>query len=382
VADIPGHPERKVSPEALEAARRIRLEPSERQFLDFPRAAVFSPVPYLPQTIGIALGRVLGANPLWLVYLARLSNLVVATLLVSWSIRQMPALKWTAAFVALLPMAVFLRASVSADALTLALAFALISLLARVASEHHEQWSRRSTVLLCGFSAAVCLTKLPFALLPLAVLAISRHRFPTEQRARVIGAVATSSTLAAALSIAFAASVHAPLRPDAGVDAASQLAFSAAHPIESLGAIGLDLLQHAPRYAAESVGRLGWLDTPLPLWLLVLMALSLALVPFLDHTHVPVPSHAAWAFPALLLIGSTLLIVFSQYVIWTPVAAPFVEGTQGRHFHPLAPLALWILSLVPRRSLARQTWAPALTMALTTFALVVTLVVVAGRYYG
>jgi hypothetical protein len=63
----------------LDAAERVpRLDITSRRFIGFPNSARYSPVPYVPAAVALAIGRVIGANAYALLYAARLANLLTA----------------------------------------------------------------------------------------------------------------------------------------------------------------------------------------------------------------------------------------------------------------------------------------------------------------
>lgn len=72
----PGDKEDKLTGTMLEAASKIKLNPEQTKFYTFPNTALYSPVPYIPQAIGIGIGRVLKLSPLAVFYLARLFNFI------------------------------------------------------------------------------------------------------------------------------------------------------------------------------------------------------------------------------------------------------------------------------------------------------------------
>jgi hypothetical protein len=131
--DLPFHPERRTSPRAILAALRIPLAPERREPVSFPGSLNYTCVPYLPQAIGIAAGRLFGAPALALLYLARLTNLLCGALAVAFAVRRLPAFAWLAAMVALTPMALSLLGSASADVTTLASSFVLVATVAKLA---------------------------------------------------------------------------------------------------------------------------------------------------------------------------------------------------------------------------------------------------------
>ena len=117
----------------IDKAARITLDPQRREFTDFSNTALYSPVPYLPQAAVIWAARPWQPAPLTLLYLARVANLIVYLFLAATAVRLVPIHKWTMALVALMPMAVYLAAAVSADAVMLGLSLLIIALIMKLA---------------------------------------------------------------------------------------------------------------------------------------------------------------------------------------------------------------------------------------------------------
>src|SRR5271166_1603585 len=140
-------PHRGWNARAIAAALWWRLVPDKMEFVDCRSADQFTFVAYLPQAAAIALGRAMGAPPLLLFYLARLGNLSVCLLLTYWAILLVPTYRWLFAMIALSPMAVCERASVSADALTNAAAFMFIAAFVKVAFGSIDKISQRDFAL-------------------------------------------------------------------------------------------------------------------------------------------------------------------------------------------------------------------------------------------
>lgn len=82
-----------------------RLEPERRAFLEFPTSGMLPFVAYLPQAVGIAVGRAVSAPPVALLYLGRLANLLVASWLVAAALKTLPGWRWPLLLVALSPAA-------------------------------------------------------------------------------------------------------------------------------------------------------------------------------------------------------------------------------------------------------------------------------------
>lgn len=321
----------------LEAAAEIRLEKDERKLFSFPNTAVYSPIPYLPQAMAMGFGRFFEARPLVLLYLGRLANLALSIVILGWALRILPALKWCCLVISMTPMAIYSRSSLSADPLTYAFALLAIAIIARLAFGTQETEPPRLYRGLLVGAMALCLTKLPFAVLATGLLLIPRSRSAAWQPRILVGC--GLATIVATLT---AMHVEQPPRPDPRVSPDAQVVQVLAHPFATAGIIVRDYLEHAPRYLSEFIGRLGWLDVPLPLLVRIGILLSIGLLLLVDTSEeVRISSHQrAWL--ATVCAASLVVVSLSQYVIWTPVGAAYIEGAQGRHFYPVSVFVLWV----------------------------------------
>jgi len=340
--DIPTHPDHKLDPRAIRAAFQVPLEPERRAPVFFPNSLQYTFVPYVPQAAAIAAGRLCGAPPLALLYLARLANLVCGVLAIAFAVRRLPAFAWLAVMVALTPMALALLGSSSADVTSLAAAFVLVSTVAKLAWGTDGPVRGRDLLVLAASSAVLCAAKPPYLPLALLAFAIPAARLPGARRARFLLLHTTLSLLLAAWAIATSRTVGT-IRLKAGVDSGRQIHDALLHPLRFLRVVAVDYVVHAPRYLSELVGNLGWLDARLPAPLLIAyLAVLLALV-FLDAGGRADVRPWQRGIAAAAVLAAMALVSASQYAVWTPYGAAFIEGLQGRYFLPLVLAAAWAL---------------------------------------
>lgn len=378
--DVPGRPERRIAPGAMAKARELELEPDTRAFLDFPNTAVYTPLPYIPQAVAIRLGRIVTPRPLYLLYMARLFVLATAAALVAGSLRLLPSYPWLFVLLALSPTISFLRASASADALVLAIVLLFVATVTRL-SFAAKQVARREVAWIVAASAGLCLTKMPY--LPLLFMTcLIPARILGKRRRPVLLLVVATAAAAAAIAALFASSVEAPLRMDAAVDSTAQVRSAIEEPWRFFGIVAADYARHSPRYVAEAIGRLGWLDTYLPNLLLgAFLAVAMLVLALDTNDSIVVES---WQRGVLAAIVATTLVLISasQYAIWTPYRADYIEGTQGRHFHPLVFVLPWIVYSRRWARAAESRWLGGLVVGFTVLSLLVAITVLIDRYYS
>ena len=327
-----------------------------RERVYVPNTLQYTFVPYVAQAAGIAMARASGASALGALYAARVANLLLASLLIAWAIYKLPAYRWLTAAIALTPMAVALRASASADAVALAATCLLVAAIANAA------WGtsallRRDVLMLVAAAALVCATKAAYVPLLLLVLLMPRARWPARLRRPWAWAAAGLVLVVGVTTWALATARAVPaLRVDVPVDPQRQVASALDHPLAFAGIVLRDYAEHAPRYAAQLVGKLGWLDVPLPhLFVASYLLLLVALLVVDGSRQVEAHAWQRWLVGGAAA-GCLVLVSASQYALWTPLGATVVEGVQGRHLLPIAVAAIWAFH--SRRS--AQLWPRAL----------------------
>jgi uncharacterized membrane protein len=133
--------------------------------------------PYIPQAVGIAIGKIFGLSLLWLFYLGRLFNLMVAIVLIFLAIRITPVFKWVFFLLGIMPMTLFQLASLSYDAITIGLCFLLLATILDYALRDEKSISSREVAFLFILALLLALAKQPYVIMVLAFFIIPFSRF-------------------------------------------------------------------------------------------------------------------------------------------------------------------------------------------------------------
>lgn len=158
----------KFSPKEMTALKSIRLDSHQRAYVE----SVDYTIPYLPQALGIAIGRLFSNVPVNYLYWARFFNLITAIFLIFLAIRITPVQKWIFGLLGVMPMTVSQMASASYDAPTIGLSLLLIALILKFTFSGNEQLTPKSIFTLFILTLLLACTKPPYFLVSMAFLIV------------------------------------------------------------------------------------------------------------------------------------------------------------------------------------------------------------------
>lgn len=315
------------------------LNPESTEYRE--SGTLYTPIPYIPQAIGITIGKVLEAPPLVIIWLGRLANLIAWLIIIYFSIKIIPYARWTFAILALNPILIFLSASLSADVTSLALTVLLFSLVVYTIDKTNHV-SNKLLILIFTIATILALTKPTNAIFTLLLLLIPYYRFKNKIKYILYCSVGvilpmifvgiwgfiTNAAMKSAISIQ---------RPGMYIDGAVQLTNIINSPLTFIKLLILNYIIVPIDYVADqvltsSIGVLGWLDTFLPLWVIILYIITVFLCLLYQFGRGLYFSNPQ----KIIIIAIASLVIFTNilamYLYFTPVGNHIIAGVQGRYF--------------------------------------------------
>jgi len=338
----------KTNKDAIVNALDIPLNPGQKIFVDFPNTSMFSFVSYLPQSIGMAICRLINVHPLYMLYISRFISLLFWCISLFFVIRILPVGRWLMVLLALLPMSVFVSMSLSADVVTNVLSLFLIAYILNCAYAE-TYFGKKEFIIIVLISLLLASSKLIYAPLILLVLLIPEKKFSSHKMRYVqMGLLFLMVFVAMLIWSILLNHLYIPyteynekfrngidLMPQANMYAQSQyILHHGTHIIH----VFLNSWVNIGMYITGYIGTLGWLDTRLPLWLIAMAYLIIIVTALLDgNTNIKISVLHKVIFVLTVFVIDFLLIV-SQYLTWDSVGDTMVGTIQGRYLIPVAPL--------------------------------------------
>ena len=346
--------------------------------LVFPNSAIDPPLFYVPAAIGVLAGRISRMTVVQTLITSRLLTGAASVAIAAVAIACAGgASVWLFAIMTL-PMSLSVISSVTQDALMLSCAALAAALLVRAL-----RWpADRPRKVLAGLVATLILVgtaRVPNGGLSVLPLGLTKLRWRTRL---LSAAIAAGGVLAwAGLTSAVALVNFGDWQ---GADPTAQAARLLAHPLLIPPLAWNTLVHYWPDYLETFIGKLGWLDTPLPpvYHTAAQVMLGVAAV----AATLGLRGERISAGSRLVIVAGVLLsaagVFVAQYLTSTEVGHGIVDSVQGRHF---LPLALPLAALLP--ALGNTRWARLhnpLVLVVAAFPLVslaVVMRVVMLRYY-
>jgi len=327
-------------------ARKIPFDEHDIRFIVFPSIARYPWIPFIPQAVGIAIARPFCSSAIAVMYVAREANLVGYILLASVALRLMPECRarLALALIALLPMSLFLAASLSADAVTIAMSLIVASALWRLIFLPGRA-SNGDLALLLISTICLSLTKIAYMPISLLALAIPKNRLGNARRYRTLILMLPVYNCAAIIlwMLQFHGMPSVDLNP--AVNPAAQEQYILHHPGAILPILLHTMTLHGKEIFSGVVGSFGWNEILMPTVLVVIYAFIL----FIPVIASGPPLRWPVAIFAISIAAADLLaILIGFYIECRSVAEPAIDGVQGRYLIPLLPMLIFLLGAKPR----------------------------------
>ena len=291
---------------------------------------IFQIIPYLPQALGVFIGRLFGADALICYYLARVMNLAF------YSFCCYVALSWAKRFrmmlfaIMAMPLTLFIAASCNNDSMLFGLMFIVFSTVLC------DKFSKKQAIAFAASFAVLCTSKASYIVFILLVLLmVDKEKWNIRLKKWQYFAIAAVSLFVVyqgmGLLVGLLSNYGEIPRTMEDSNPSAQLMFVLSNPLRYL-VVFLDTLRNNS-FFLSSGGLLGWIDVDIkvvsfatPIMLLWATAKNAPLLGKKDLNRM------------LVFLATTILtygvVLTGMYLTWTPVTLPQVIGIQMRYLLP------------------------------------------------
>jgi len=293
------------------------------------------PFGYLPQALGLNIGRIFHFSPLLDFYLARLFNLLLVIAITFWAIRIIPFGKIILLLIGLLPMTVQQIASLSYDGLHISLIFLFLAYILKLAAEKEVGIGKKEMIFLFLLSLIGFNIKPGYFVLSLLVFLLPINKFRNKKTYWffVIFFVSVNIIIFLIIQNLFRNGISAK----EGIDVQHQMLNVIHDPLNFIYIAMQTFYKKIIFFIETFIFKPGWLNDSLSYVFYLFAIFGLIILIKNEEEKVNLTNCQRW-----ILLGTFLACFFvvflSLYAIWTKVGAEVVSGVQGRYFLSIFPI--------------------------------------------
>ena len=312
---------------------------------DMKTVAVYSPVQYIPQSLGIMIARIFTDRTLIMAYAARIMNAILSIILMYLAIKIIPFGKRVLFTIGFIPIAIEGFTSLSADAITISTSILFLSYILNLKfNKKIKILEKKHYIILLIMSIVIALCKIVYIPLIFLILLLPKEKFKNNNhRKKFLISILVISVVLNLLWLSIA-SMYLTFYETTG----SQVTSVIKHPINFIQIFLYTILSQNQLYIYTMFGyNLGWGEAIHPYSIIPLVLMILLVINTLADKEMNKKINVK---ETLIITGIVVLILCliyaSLYVQFTPPGFRYILGVQGRYFLPFLPLLMIITSKI------------------------------------
>ena len=311
-------------------------------FKSFFNTALYAPISYIPQTVGIYIARHLFNNIAFIAYAGRFINWLAITILSCLAIKLLPYGKEFLTLSLLIPMNIHEAVSLAPDGMVVALSALLVSSVMYLRVVQKSALTISQILLLYALAIAISLYKIVYVPFCLFYLLIPYDRFKYGQKEKIIHAIFVV-LLVGMLNLGWL-KIASNFLLQPGTNGSIQTKYILAHPYRYYLTLIRTVMNGALTLILGMIGDyLAWLNVPTIGLFTLIYIIYLARKSNLSASIRFDGQKSVKLVSGIVLLSTITLIYTSLYVQWTPVYQSTIDGLQGRYFIALLlPLYLFL----------------------------------------
>lgn len=324
----------------------VEIDYEDTKITSMDTVAVYSPVQYIPQAIGMVFSRLISDNMLLMLYMARLFNLIVCIVLLYFAIKLIPFGKLLVYLISILPLSIEAFSTMSPDGITISLSILLIAYILNIIFNKDRVVQKKDVAIISVMSVIIALCKIVYVPLVAAILLIPASKFKSKKSKALISTFVIGISVIANL-IWFKISTNY-LAIISGGSSTDKIINVLTSPIDYFRMLLYTINYNGSTYMERLFGSVLAMGEFVKLYFIVPFVFSMFFL-FESTTSKELKKrftefqNIVIFLIALVVIG---LVFTSLYVQFTDESSMTIDGVQGRYFIPILLLVGLLLANV------------------------------------
>lgn len=313
---------------------------------EYMNTKIYSPLQYLPQTIGMMITKIFSKNVLTIGIVSRLFGLAFWIAICAYSLKIIPNKKTFFAVLILLPISLCSASCLSGDTVTNAMCILFLSIIYKK-FYNKEKLDKKEKIILIISSCMIALCKVAYLPLIFLVLILNKENF--ENKKQYIRFSIVLILISCIIGLAWLY-VGSNTLASNNSDSLNQVKFILENPLKYCLIMMQTYLNEGANYIFQlTTGYELLCDsrvliyTPISYIISIILMLALLINEKESENKLGILRKV---LIILILIGTILVISTAIYVQWTSmfeVGYPVILGIQGRYFIPIVALLIFLI---------------------------------------
>lgn len=324
------------------------LDKDNEVWYSFSNTAIYSPISYIPQSVGIKLASFFTNSPYILMYAGRITNMLLCLALCILAIYLIPFKDESIFYLAALPISLQEFVSLSPDGLTIALSLLFVSYILYLRQK--IKITKKDMSILLILAIVLSLLKIVYIGLLFLIFLLPNNKFENNRQSYLFKTLIIIIPLILNL-VWITSSFGMVHEANQGDSASEQIKYILANPFNYLAIMFRTIFKKGYWMAYTMFGGLMGSLNINTTFLVPLLSGILFIIELFSSSL-----KSYFSKKDLIIILITILLVIgliftSLYVQWTPLAKETVDGLQGRYFIPILLLMILIINSLMRKDL-------------------------------
>ena len=313
-------------------------------------SAAYCFIQYLPEVLGILIGKASTQIPLLIAYFARLVNMIVCISIMYFAVKLIPFGKNILLLLSIIPIAIEGFSTISPDGLTIAICALFIAYTFYIAFDKNKKCGTKETIILTIIGVIVSLCKIVYMPLIFLVLIIPKEKFNSKKARRIsltviisIGVICNLIWLVFGSLTLLNTNTHTYSGTNENgtmIKVTSLLSNPIGYIQKIFYTIGLKGNQY---FLSLFGGQLEWAES-IKIEIIPYVLCGIAIITALSEEKLKNALKKYQKIIMLLIILVIILLIFtSLFIQWSDNDLKYIDGVQGRYFLPILPLMLFLL---------------------------------------
>ena len=318
----------------IKKIKNIKLN-NNKVFIDFANKSLYAFVCYIPQVIGVGIGKILNLSIYYQILLGKICNYILFVTLMFLALKIIPVKKELVFLIAMLPICMQEAMSLSPDAMIIAVSVLFVSYILYLRINKKENINKKDLFYLSILAITLSLCKIVYLPLCLLLFLIPNERFVSKKSKYIF--IGILAIICAGINLLWLSISSKYLVAFIGISNSSlQLKYVLNNLLKYIviifSTLDVFLFDYFISMVGGSLGLLNIKTSSIMTFCTILILVYLIGIPKKGKRKFNNKELALIIF----IIFSTILLIFtSLYLQWTSVGNDKINGVQGRYFIPL-----------------------------------------------